>query len=535
MDRILFFKEEINDAINWLKDTKNPPAYLNDNYKLELERIEGLKEMGWPGEKPSENSYYSLRTCSSWTTSWVIYCLIEYLRLEKDPKAININYLVDPISWLIKARNDNKKDKINYGGWPDFRFDESICESTSWAIIALTQYYELINTMEKEDSIDVKEAIKDGVIWLLENRNDNGGWGFWRDDRRKDSSYTGGSRTYTTSFAMIALLKSLKLDVLKDEQEKIKRSLENGLNWLTNNCREGWGFGENDERNPAGTSFALLAVAEYYEIIKEKYEFKTYEKALEYLKTELNDSWESAFETNAVEWTEKINPPDQTIEKRIRRNFRWDYFTTTYAIVALMKFSEKGPFSYEVFGAAENLADSQMKGERNEGAWGLKLNKNEDTPRIWCTANALWTLLMLNKYLDIDKHTDKLVTHFKKIISARDEVLGKYKVKNERLEDWLKIISDYGEPYQVPILKKAYTTSNGLWYVATLLPILLLIEWFIIEINLKPASLIFILTIATIVSLFIYARYQEKQNEIVLAVIILWVLGITDIIKGLIS
>lgn len=46
MDNELVFKEEINNAYG-LEGTKNPPLYLTDDYRCELEKLEGLKQIRW--------------------------------------------------------------------------------------------------------------------------------------------------------------------------------------------------------------------------------------------------------------------------------------------------------------------------------------------------------------------------------------------------------------------------------------------------------------------------------------------------------
>lgn len=47
MDSELVFKEEINNATYGLEGMKNPPLYLTDDYRCELEKLEGLKQIRW--------------------------------------------------------------------------------------------------------------------------------------------------------------------------------------------------------------------------------------------------------------------------------------------------------------------------------------------------------------------------------------------------------------------------------------------------------------------------------------------------------
>lgn len=48
MSGTIFFKEEINDSAEWLKNIENPSIFQANNYRRELERIEDTGQIKWP-------------------------------------------------------------------------------------------------------------------------------------------------------------------------------------------------------------------------------------------------------------------------------------------------------------------------------------------------------------------------------------------------------------------------------------------------------------------------------------------------------
>ncbi len=172
----------------------------------------------------------------AFTTADTLHTLLEYKVLE--PSDIRIQKAKD---WLLQHRNLGG----DYGdGWPLINRGNSFVDTTSMAILALAYF---------PDDPEVMDAITKAKDWLLENQNDDYGWGIWKYE---------DSLVSATSLTLLALKEANKIF----HEEKIESAIQNGTNWLKmaqNPKNHLWGFTTNaDETNNASTCQAVTTLIE---------------------------------------------------------------------------------------------------------------------------------------------------------------------------------------------------------------------------------------------------------------------------------
>jgi squalene cyclase len=116
-----------------------------------------------------------------------------------------------------------------------------------------------------KDDPEVLESIRRAKDWLLENQNEDGGWGIWKYE---------DSLVSATSLTLLAFRKLV--DIFPDE-ENIKLSILNAAAWLKNaqDSKSGlWGFEPNSsdcnfELNNASTRMAVYTLYKLGEDLEE--------------------------------------------------------------------------------------------------------------------------------------------------------------------------------------------------------------------------------------------------------------------------
>jgi hypothetical protein len=182
---------------------------------------------GFPAEKPNDQG-------GVWTTSETLYTLLEHNILL--PTDIHIQKAK---SWLIRHRNLGGE----YGdGWPLINRGNSFVDTTAMAILALSFF---------PNDPEAYEAIEKAKNWLLENQNDDGGWGIWKYE---------DSLISATSYALLALEEANAVF----KEEKAALAIQSGATWLKlaqNQSNHLWGFTANaQETNNASTCQAVIAL-----------------------------------------------------------------------------------------------------------------------------------------------------------------------------------------------------------------------------------------------------------------------------------
>jgi hypothetical protein len=113
----------------------------------------------------------------------------------------------------------------DYGsGWPLINRGNSFVDTTARAVLALAYF---------KDDPEVKDSLRRAKDWLLENQNEDGGWGIWKYE---------DSLVSATSFTLLAF--RCLVDIFP-EDENIKLSILRAAAWLKNaqDPKSGlWGF-----------------------------------------------------------------------------------------------------------------------------------------------------------------------------------------------------------------------------------------------------------------------------------------------------
>jgi len=182
---------------------------------------------GFPAEKPND-------ICGVWTTAETLHTLLKYKILTPSD-----DFVQKAKAWLLRHRNLGG----DYGeGWPLINKGNSFVDTTSIAILALSPF---------SADPEALEAIKKAKDWILDNQNDDFGWGIWKYE---DSLV---SETYLTLLA-------LKEANTIFHGERIELALQEGAAWLKlaqNEKNHLWGFTKNaHETNNASTCQAVTTL-----------------------------------------------------------------------------------------------------------------------------------------------------------------------------------------------------------------------------------------------------------------------------------
>lgn len=183
---------------------------------------------GFSAEKPNDIG-------GVWTTAETIRTILKYKILKPSD-----NRILRAKNWLLRHRNLGG----DYGdGWPLINKGNSFVDTTCAAILALTYF---------QDDSEVLDALKKAKDWLLDNQNDDYGWGIWKYE---------DSLVSATSITLLAL-KELK-NIFPDE--RVDFAIQSGVAWLKSaqNKNGLWGFTLNvQETNNASTCQAVTTLIE---------------------------------------------------------------------------------------------------------------------------------------------------------------------------------------------------------------------------------------------------------------------------------
>lgn len=335
-------KKKLDEVLSW---QINRPAHNDDG--------------GFQAEKPLDSG-------GVWSTAEAVTFILEHK-------------LIDPIdnriqkakSWLMRHRNSEKE----YGeGWPLINKGMSYVGTTASAILALSFFSE-----DKE----VFEALTKAKNWILDNQNDDYGWGLWKNEDSLISS---------TYYALLALK---KINSVFNE-DKIEVSIQNGIS-LIKNAQDSethlWGFKKNAQKtNIASTCQALLALFNLGE------QPKDYPEAL--------DLFLSEFRARGV-W--------QTVEELYNLKFygagldqRLSWFIAPRIVWILVYYARSMPEQIgtkQIVEAAESLTTFDCLYE-SKPATDVSLYHLDVRP--WASAQYLKGLLEAQAYLQ--EHRDEYIT-----------------------------------------------------------------------------------------------------------------------------
>jgi orotate phosphoribosyltransferase len=247
------------------------------------------------------------------------------------------------VSWLINQRTGK--------AWASMILGDPLVESTSWVLLTFVQA-EKIGLLSKEFS----GCLDEGLEWLLDCQNSDGGWGSWKDDL---------SRVTTSSMVCRVLARTRSRKELLESASTYLRECQNSDG--------GWGIRKAEKSNVISSSLALSALSE----LSSKRDM--IERGCEFLRNEQNSRGFFAEDLFIHETVAK--------ESGI---FRWQYFHLPYVLHALA-ISEKS-HSMAFLKGLLKLLDLQDK----SGAW-----MNPDEPQIcYHTYVTLYFLEEITRFLD---------------------------------------------------------------------------------------------------------------------------------------
>jgi hypothetical protein len=300
-----------------------------------------------------------------WTTAETLFTVIKYNILP--PSDLRVQKAKD---WLLRHRNLGG----DYGdGWPLINKGNSFVDTTSMAILALAPF---------ASDPEVSEAITKAKNWLLENQNDDYGWGIWKYE---------DSLVSATSLTLLAL-KSIK-ELLSDERVDVV--LQSGVAWLkTAQNKNGlWGFTPNaKETNLASTCQAVSALMALGEPAKN---FKEALKAVtEEFKTQ--GTWCTIQESYTLKYF------GEGLDQRL------SWFTTPLAVSLMVTFARNLPREVDIKQIIDATESLKKYDASKEGREITSISLGNLDIRPWASVQYLRSLLDSQGYMQ--EHLDEYVS-----------------------------------------------------------------------------------------------------------------------------
>jgi len=169
------------------------------------------------------------------------------------------------------------------GGWDDLSGEHPVNDATGCVIAALSKAQKL------NISVVPTKTLENGVSFLLSQQNSDGGWGTVKDEE---------SKMHYTYFALMGL-SCCKGMISNAVKEKVKKAIENGVEWINNNSHknddEGIGLSQESASSPVATALAIMSLSETgrTKLIKAKW--------IDFIKkTRKNGGWEDVSDSSMV-------------------------------------------------------------------------------------------------------------------------------------------------------------------------------------------------------------------------------------------
>jgi hypothetical protein len=300
-----------------------------------------------------------------WTTAETLYTIIKYKILPPTDKRVK-----RAKDWLLRHRNLGG----DYGdGWPLINKGNSFVDTTSMAILALSPF---------SDDPEVVDAITKAKEWLLENQNDDYGWGIWKYE---------DSLVSATSLTLTALKKTFE----KMKDEHVESAIKSGVEWLklAQNKNGLWGFTPNaKETNMASTCQAVSALLDLGEDPKK---FKESLKAV-------TDEFKNQGTWCTIQESYTLKYFGEGLDQRL------SWFTAPFAVSLLVKFTRSLPREVEIkqlIEATESLKKYDTIKEDKE-LTNIALGHLDIRP--WASVQYLRGLLDSQAYMQ--EHLDEYVS-----------------------------------------------------------------------------------------------------------------------------
>lgn len=241
---------------------------------------------------------------------------------------------------LREAQNQSEND---LGGWSFITSTQDIptIEATSWVLLGLVAGGEDSNS----------EIITKGKDWIINNQNNDGGWG-----SRKDLT----SRVYTTFLACYCL-SVIEPNLFKINDPIIRKAML----WILRcqNTDSGWGAAFGEKSSAIHTAFGLFALHIMEYGVKNEVE-----KGIQYLYSQWDTEtmWED---------TLKLEQYDLPTEGETFNRITFHYFPTAWIITTLFTIGES-IFQEQLFSSVDWL----IKSQNDDGNWSIS---NVPKNRFW--------------------------------------------------------------------------------------------------------------------------------------------------------
>jgi hypothetical protein len=338
--------------------------------------------LGWQNDKPKDDDDGSFRAerirdqGGVWTTSETLNTLLKYKILPSTDQRIQ-----RAKNWLIRHRNLGG----DYGdGWPLINRGNSFVDTTCMAIQALLHF---------PDDPDAIDAVKKAQSWLLDNQNDDGGWGIWKYEDSLVSS---------TCYALLALKYASTLF----PDDRISSAIQCGLTWLKmvqDPKTRLWGFtAGNQEPNNASTCQAVFTLFHFGE------DPKDYKEALNSLLAELKDHgyWKTIEESYTLKYF------GEGLDNRL------SWFYAPLAITVLIAYSKRLPKDVGITHIVEAVESLKKFDTIYKSKEVTSINADHDI-RVWASVEFLKGLL------DAQAHLQEHLDEYLSVMSSKLEVIDK--------------------------------------------------------------------------------------------------------------
>ncbi len=324
----------------------------------QIDKADDNDDGGFRAERPND-------VAGAWTTAETVYTLLKYNILKpSDPRIQKAK------GWLLRHRNLGG----DYGdGWPLINKGNSFVDTTSLAILALSYF---------KDDPEALEALKKAKDWILDNQNDDYGWGIWKYE---------DSLISATCLTLLALKESQAIF----NEERIEMALQEGVAWLKMaQCKNGlWGFtSQATETNNAST---CQAVSTLMEMGLEPRNFKEAFKAFEE-EFKSTGSWRTITESYTLKYF------GEGLDQRL------SWFIAPKVISVMIAYARKVPREIEIkqiIDSAESLKKFDITKDNKEMT-DITLGHQDIRP--WASVQYLRGMMDAQDYLQ--DHLDDYVS-----------------------------------------------------------------------------------------------------------------------------
>jgi len=310
---------------------------------------------GFCAEKPNDVG-------GVWTTAETLIVMLKYKLLTTQDSQMQ-----RAKDWLLRHQNLGG----DYGsGWPLINRGNSFVDTTARAILALSYF---------KDDAEVIDSLRRAKDWLLENQNDDGGWGIWKYE---------DSLVSATSLTLLAL--RCLVDIFP-EDENIKLSILRGAAWLKNAQDPKsslWGFTppnkeNNGEPNNASTRMAVYALYKLGEDLEEY--MPALKSFLEEFKKE--GRWHTINETYTLKYF------GEGLDQRL------SWFNAPFMVMMLVRYARCVPGSVDITKIIDGAESLKIFDSTYQGRGATDISPGNHDVRPWASVQFLCGILEAESYL----------------------------------------------------------------------------------------------------------------------------------------